>query len=225
MASVEPPRLGLRVGRGLALLELLAFGPQTAPASAATLGFDPRTARRLLRSLAADRWVQPAGDRAWEPTLRLAALAAQLLERSPLVRAAGPMLLDLAGCTGAAVELGVPSYGSVLTVLRAEGGELLPLRRLEPAAGCAPGRVLLAHRPAWRASVLGGDGGGEGGGELARRLQAIAHAGTDAADGRLAVPVSAGGDTPAALSAEAGPAALAPLRSAAAELAAALAGR
>jgi DNA-binding IclR family transcriptional regulator len=211
MASVEPPRLGLRVGRGLALLELLAFGPRTAPASAAALGFDPRTARRMLRNLAADSWVRPAGDRAWEPTLRLAALAAQLLERSPLVRAAGPVLLELGARTGVAVELGVPSYGSVLTVLRAEGGALLPLRRLEPAAGCAAGRVLLAHRPAWRASVLGGAAGGA--------------PGDSSGDGRVAVPVTVDGDTPAALAAEAGPAALAPLRAAAAELAAAIATR
>jgi DNA-binding IclR family transcriptional regulator len=220
MPSAEPPRLGLRVSRGLALLELLAFGPQTAPASAAALGFDARTARRLLRGLAADRWVQPAGDRRWEPTLRLAAVAAQLLERSPLVRAAGPVLRGLGLRAGGPVELSVPSYGSVMTVLRADRGELLPLRRLAPAAGCAPGRVLLAHRPQWRASVLP-----DLGAELARRLEQVAHDGADAGDGRLAVPVAVGGETLAALSSEAGPDALPALRSGAAAIAAALAAR
>jgi DNA-binding IclR family transcriptional regulator len=205
MPRSEPPRLALRVSRGLALLELLAFEPRTAPASAAALGFDPRTARRLLRSLAADRWVQAAADRRWEPTLRLAALAAQLLERSPLVRAAGPAVRAAAEAAGAPVELAVPSYDCALTVLRAEAAELVPLRRLEPATRCAAGRVLLAHRPQWRASVAGSADPA-----LADRLERIRRDGVDAGDAgdagdttpTLAVPVSVAGDVIAALACE-----------------------
>jgi hypothetical protein len=177
--------MSIRAGRVLSLLEILAFGSASAPALAAAVGCDARTARGLLRRLAAERWVQPADAHAWEPTLRLGALGGHLLERSPLVRAGGPALLALDDATGARCELVIPSYRATMTILRAEAGELLALRTLRPAHATAAGRVLLAHRPAWRASVLEAlpDGG----------------AGVVVDTASVAFPVVAGDDVPAAL--------------------------
>jgi len=94
--------------------------------------------------------------RTYEPTLRIVALAAQLAERSPLARAAQPVVTRLYEETGAVTHLAVPSYRSTLCLVhRAAEVDARPrLRELVPAHATAGGKLLLAYRDAWRESVL-----------------------------------------------------------------------
>jgi len=77
--------------RVLRALEVIALRPSTAPAVADVIGVHPRTARRILRTLAKERYVEQrprCGRRthAYEPTVRLLAMAAQLASRLELVQ-------------------------------------------------------------------------------------------------------------------------------------------
>jgi hypothetical protein len=95
------------VTRTMRALELLAFQPLSAPQLAASLETHPRTARRLLTRLHEEGYLALSGDarRLYTPTLRVVALAAQIVERSPLARRAMPYVARLHEQTGAAVHL------------------------------------------------------------------------------------------------------------------------
>jgi IclR family transcriptional regulator, acetate operon repressor len=142
-------------------LERLALRPLSAPELAASLKIDERTARRMLRRLAVEGYVDRSGDdrRRFRSSLRLAALGRQLVEHDPLVRLCAPSVTALARGTGATGHLWIPSYHDVVCVLHAEpamaaeGPEPM-LRELLPAHASAGGKVLLAHRPRWRASLV-----------------------------------------------------------------------
>jgi IclR family KDG regulon transcriptional repressor len=141
-------------------LELLAFRPSSAAEVAHALQVHPRTARRLLNRLVADGYVtRTEGERRiYRPTMRLVALAGQVVERSELAQRAAPAVERLHRETGAAAHLSVPSYQSVLCLVHraAPASDALrpQLRELVPAHSTAAGKVLLAHRTQWRASVL-----------------------------------------------------------------------
>jgi DNA-binding IclR family transcriptional regulator len=142
--------------RVLHALEVIVFAPSSPPQVAAAIGVHARTARRMLRTLAKERYVERRGGRgraahAYLPTVRLLALAAQLAPRLPLVEHGRRVTCELHDATGLTAYLAIPSYGDVLVIARA--GECAPrLWALVPAAEDASGHVLLAYRDAWRRS-------------------------------------------------------------------------
>lgn len=146
------------VTRTLRAIEVLAFGPASAPQVADALRVDARTARRLLNRLANDGWVVRIDGRVrtYTLSLRVVALASQFVERSPLTQAAVAAVAALHERTGGVAHVTVPSYRSVLCLAhcaddcpsRPHTGELIP------AHATAAGKVLLAHRTPWRESVL-----------------------------------------------------------------------
>ena len=137
--------------RTLHAIEVLVFRPSSARQVASELRIDARTARRLLNRLVDDGWATriEGRERIYVPTLRIVALAAHLIERASLVRAARPVVAALNGSTGAAAQLEIPSYRSALAVVRHDDTS-----RLAPAHADAGGKMLLACRDAWRESVL-----------------------------------------------------------------------
>jgi DNA-binding IclR family transcriptional regulator len=147
------------VWRTMRLLELLAFAPLSAPQLAEALYAQPRTVRRVLGRLVDEGYVTLRDERSrvYSPTMRLVALAGQIVENSTLVHDARPHVVLLHERTGAAAHLVVPSYGSVLCLLHAgeAGDHVRPrLREVVPAHCTAGGKVLLAWRDRWRDSVL-----------------------------------------------------------------------
>jgi len=145
--------------RTLRALELLAFKPSSASEVAHALQVHPRTARRLLGRLLEDGYVtRTEGERRiYSPTMRLVALAGQVVERSELARLAASTVERLHRETGLAAHLTVPSYQSVLCLVHCAGpmpeGTRPQLRELVPSHCTAGGKALLAHRAEWRASV------------------------------------------------------------------------
>lgn len=147
------------VGRTMRLLELLAFAPLSAPQLATALDAHPRTIRRVLARLVEDGYVEHSldGRRVYEPTLRLVALAAQVVERSPLARHARPYVALLHERVGATAHLVVPSYEQVVCVVHCAAADAVEpprLRELVPAHCTAGGKALLAWRDRWRDSLL-----------------------------------------------------------------------
>jgi DNA-binding IclR family transcriptional regulator len=141
-------------------LEVLAFQPLSAPQLAAALQVHPRTARRLLNRLRDEGWLTRSDDarRLYAPTMRIVALAGQIVQRTRIAEQAVPIVAALHGDTGAVAHLAIPSYRSVLCVVHGNGaGPAEPgLHELAPAHCTATGKALLGHRKAWRDSVLAG---------------------------------------------------------------------
>jgi DNA-binding IclR family transcriptional regulator len=78
-------------------------------------------------------------------------LAAQAIDRLPLITAAESLLADLHATLHKPVFIATPSYRHVL-VLASHGGQ--PHRwDLLPAHASAAGKLLLAYRRAWRQGV------------------------------------------------------------------------
>lgn len=146
------------VTRTMEAMELLAFQPASAPQVAGVLRVHPGTARRLLNRLVADGWLIRSGGRrrTYTPTMRVVAMAAQLADRDLLPAAARPIVTRLHEETGRVAHLCIPSYRSALCLVhRAAEVDARPqFRELVPAHAAAAGKVLLAHRDAWRESVL-----------------------------------------------------------------------
>lgn len=141
------------------VLELLAFAPLSAPQLAAALHAQPRTVRRVLTRLVDEGYLTFRDERRriYEPTMRLVALAGQVLENSSLVRIGRPYVALLQERTGASAHLVTPSYHSVVCVAHAAPGSDTPhphLRELVPAHCTAGGKALLAWRDRWRESLL-----------------------------------------------------------------------
>lgn len=147
------------VARTMQALELLAFGPLSAPQLAAALDAHPRTARRLLNRLEHEGYLTRSQDarRLYTPTMRIVALASQVVEHAPLPRFATPYVSRLRALTAADAHLLVPSYRSVVCLVHAaaDGSAAKPrLGELVPAHATAGGKILLGWRDAWRESVL-----------------------------------------------------------------------
>jgi DNA-binding IclR family transcriptional regulator len=137
------------VARTMRVLELLAYNPLSAPELAEALGAHPRTVRRVVAQLVAEEYLVRGDDhrRRYRPTMRLVALAGQTLSNSTVVRRARPYIALAHERTGAVAELVMPSYQSVVCVLRCNAeGEVVGPAVLEvvPAHCCAGGKVLLA---------------------------------------------------------------------------------
>jgi DNA-binding IclR family transcriptional regulator len=207
------------VARTMRALELLAFAPLSAPQLALAMQAHPRTVRRLLRRLELEDWVRRTDDvqRRYEPTMRMVALAGQIVENSPLARRARPYVVLLHEQTGAAAHIAVPSYQSVLCLAHhaPDAAELRPhLREVIPAHCTAGGKALLAERERWRESILATklerytDRTVVDPEALRRQLAEVRRRGHAIEDGEyqdgvraVAAPVHAGGDAVAALTA------------------------
>jgi DNA-binding IclR family transcriptional regulator len=140
-------------------LECLAFTALSAPRLADSLQVSVRTARRLLKRLAIEGFVIQERDhrRRYHPTLRLAALGRQLLDHTPLTRAAAPHLTRLAHHTSCPAHLWIPGYeGQLVCALHADKHADHPtvsvLHHTAPAATNAAGTVLLKDRAHLRSS-------------------------------------------------------------------------
>jgi IclR family acetate operon transcriptional repressor len=149
------------VTRTMRALEALAFRPLSASQVAGVLQVHPRTARRLLTRLIEEEYLTRTDDarRLYVPTMRIVALAGQIVEHAPLTLPAVPYVARLHEQTGGVAHLAVPSYRSALCLVhRANGHEPVPprLRELVPCHCTATGKVLLSWRDPWRESVLSG---------------------------------------------------------------------
>jgi DNA-binding IclR family transcriptional regulator len=148
------------VVRTLRAMELLAISPRSAPELADGLGVHVRTARRLLKRLESDGYVKVSSDRRrrYRPTMRVVALAGQVVERAELTRTATPYVRALQEELGQSCHLCVPSYLSALCLVHATSpatsGCRPHLRELVPCHCTAAGKALLAWRESWREAVL-----------------------------------------------------------------------
>jgi DNA-binding IclR family transcriptional regulator len=148
------------VTRTLRAMELLAVRPRSAPELADALGVHVRTARRVLKRLDSEGYVALTDDRRrrYRPTMRVVALAGQVVERAELPVTALPHVTALRERVGASCHLCVPSHLFALCLVHDEGesgGACRPhLRELVPCHCTAAGKALLAWRDAWRDAVL-----------------------------------------------------------------------
>ena len=140
--------------RVLRALEVIVLCPTSAPAVAAALGVHPRTARRILRTLTSEQYVEARAGRGaaahqYQPTVRLLAMAAQLAPRLPLVQNGRRAVREIEQQTSLTAYLAIPCYEDVL-VIACTGKRALRTWATIPAHADAAGRVLLAHREHWR---------------------------------------------------------------------------
>jgi DNA-binding IclR family transcriptional regulator len=148
------------VTRTLRAMELLAVRPRSAPELADALGVHVRTARRILKRLESEGYVILSDDRRrrYRPTMRVVALAGQVVERAELPATARPHVSALREEVGGSCHLCVPSHMFALCLVHAEGecGEVCRphLRELVPCHATAAGKALLAWREGWRDAVL-----------------------------------------------------------------------
>lgn len=148
------------VARTVRALELLAFGPLSAPQLGAAMQIHERTARRMLHRLCDEDYVTRLdGPRPrYALTMRLVAVAGQSLEHASLPPLAAPFVARLHAATGHASHLVTPSYDRVVCVVHsAQAGVPEPrLRELVPAHCSAGGKALLAQRHRWCENLLRG---------------------------------------------------------------------
>ena len=148
------------VTRTLRAMELLAVAPRSAPELADGLGVHVRTARRVLKRLESEGYVALSDGRRrrYRPTMRVVALAGQVVERAELTQVAVPHVSALRERLGRGCHLCVPSYLSALCLVHAAGdvgsGCRPHLRELVPCHCTAAGKALLAWRESWREAVL-----------------------------------------------------------------------
>jgi DNA-binding IclR family transcriptional regulator len=147
------------VTRTLRAMELLAVRPRSAPELADALGVHVRTARRVLKRLDSEGYVALTDERRrrYRPTMRVVALAGQVVERAELPAVALPHVTALREQLGESCHLCVPSHLFALCLVHDEGagGGCRPhLRELVPCHCTAAGKALLAWRDQWRDAVL-----------------------------------------------------------------------
>jgi DNA-binding IclR family transcriptional regulator len=148
------------VTRTLRAMELLAVRPRSAPELADALGVHVRTARRVLKRLDSEGYVMLSDDRRrrYRPTMRVVALAGQVIERAELPATALPHVTSLREQLGEGCHLCVPSHLFALCLVHDQGegpdGCRPHLRELVPCHCTAAGKALLAWREEWRDAVL-----------------------------------------------------------------------
>jgi IclR family transcriptional regulator, acetate operon repressor len=148
------------VTRTLRAMELLAVRPRSAPELADALGVHVRTARRVLKRLDSEGYVMLSDDRRrrYRPTMRVVALAGQVVERAELPATALPHVTSLREQLGEGCHLCVPSHLFALCLVHDQGegpdGCRPHLRELVPCHCTAAGKALLAWRDEWRDAVL-----------------------------------------------------------------------
>ena len=129
------------------------------PELATALQIHPRTARRLLQRLELEDYVSPPRGRG-AATTSPAASPRSAARPSPATSYPAPPRpgsRPWPAEPARVATLWIPCYADVVCVLRAEPDGPVPeamLGDLEPAHATAPGKALLAHRDAWRDSLL-----------------------------------------------------------------------
>jgi DNA-binding IclR family transcriptional regulator len=148
------------VSRTMQALEALALQPQSAPQLAATLQIHPRTARRMLNRLSDEGYVTRSDDarRRYSLTMRVVALAGQVVDGARLTSVARPYVRRLHADVGTPAHLMVPSHRSALCLVHCAGESVdrPHLRELVPCHCTATGKALLGWREHWCESVLRG---------------------------------------------------------------------
>jgi DNA-binding IclR family transcriptional regulator len=144
--------------RVLGVLEAIVFGPATSRRVADSIGAHPRTVQRIVRTLERAQYVERLRGRGsvahtFHPTVRLLAMAAQLAPRLPPVQRGDDVVDRLEAATEFGAYVAVPSYTHVV-IIACSGRRGIRPWALLPALDDAAGRMLLAHRREWRASVL-----------------------------------------------------------------------
>src|SRR5215212_10606402 len=106
MSPIHIPHLS----SALRAMELLAVAPRSAPELADGLGVHVRTARRVLKRLESEGYVVLSDDRRrrYRPTMRVVALAGQVVERAELTQTARPHVTALREQVGGSCHLCVP---------------------------------------------------------------------------------------------------------------------
>jgi DNA-binding IclR family transcriptional regulator len=154
MSSIE----SWHVIRTLRAMELLAVRPRSAPKLADELGVHTRTARRLLKRLADQGYVvRDDEEKTYAPTMKIVALAGQVLERAALTQIGLPFVTALREEVGETAHLTVSSYLSALCIAHGDEDEAATRphpRELVPAHATAAGKALMAHRPVWGDAIL-----------------------------------------------------------------------
>jgi IclR family acetate operon transcriptional repressor len=150
------------------LLDLLGQGPAYHQLTdlAERSGMSLPTLHRLLRSLMAAGLVEQDARSRYGLGPELVRLAEQYLGRLPVLKVAGPYLVDLRDSTGGTVLVATLVGGDVVYADRVDGvdagGVLRDASRLVPALATAAGRVLLAEADdeTWDRAVadIGDDG-------------------------------------------------------------------
>ena len=153
------PTEAWHAGRTMRIVELLAFDSLSVPQLAEALGAHPRTVRRVVAQLLEDEYVTVTADhqRLYASTMRLVALAAQIVDGSALARRGRPYVALAQERTGGTAHLVVPSYSAVVCLAHCAASDeevRTCVRELVPAHCTAGGKVLLAWRHRWRESVL-----------------------------------------------------------------------
>jgi DNA-binding IclR family transcriptional regulator len=133
-------------------MELLAVRPRSAPELADALGVHVRTARRVLKRLESEGYVVLTDDRRrrYRPTMRVVALAGQVVERAELPAMARQHVTALREEVGGSCHLCVPSHMFALCLVHDQGDCACAcrphLRELVPCHCTAAGKALLAWR-------------------------------------------------------------------------------
>lgn len=141
------------VRRTLRALELLARRPRSQAELARELQVHSRTARRLLGSLVAEGYVaRDERVRAeFTPTLKLVALAGEVMARVEITDVASPFVSQLAHRADAIAHLSVPDNAQVMRLLEAgrsdsvRGGSQVGY--YAPYHASAAGKAILAYLP------------------------------------------------------------------------------
>lgn len=154
------------VGRVLRALELLAVqsGPLRLVEIARGLGMPTSSAHALLQELIRFDYVKPAGDeRRYVAGPGLVLLGTRVRAGLQIVKAARPVLEELAATTGENVYLGIRQARGIVYAdsIEAESGVMarFPLGSMRPLHASSPGKVFLAFHvpPAQLEAFLGPD--------------------------------------------------------------------
>jgi DNA-binding IclR family transcriptional regulator len=147
-AYLSPP-----VQRATRLLRRIADGDRVTNMSrtARDLDISRTTLLRLLHTLEAERFIEPAGDAGWRIGPGLIGLAAHAFASGDLAEAAQPVLQRLAEQVGMSAHLGVLDGREIVYLVRrtpnASFVSNIRVGSRLPAHAANMGRIILAHLP------------------------------------------------------------------------------
>ena len=148
-AYLSPP-----VQRAARLLRHIADGDavRNMTHTARDIGINRTTLLRLLRTLEAERFIEPRSDGGWRLGTGLIGMAAQAFYSEDLVQVSVPVLTQLAETLGLSAHLGILDGREVVYVVRRTpnlsfASNIRVGSRL-PAHAANMGRIILAHLPA-----------------------------------------------------------------------------
>jgi DNA-binding IclR family transcriptional regulator len=129
VAMPKDSQSSVMADRALSLVEWLARNPGTHGVReiARALAINKSTAHRLLGTLARRGWArQTPGDQKYGIGLKVLSLGSEILRRTTLLDAAGPIARDLASASSETIFVGVPEGTRVVFVHKIDGNQ--PIR-------------------------------------------------------------------------------------------------